>query len=236
MILLLPDLKFFSGALGKAIVSAIETKPRYGFPTEANDTAHTEFERSAARQVTLAKNTLKTKIKVSIKKKTPVAQLANELIASFGKGLEHTLAFHQHIALIRMHIEKGHSGHSFWEKIDADLDELYAAPAGGLCRLAYILDKEKYPSRSSAESYPFGNDASQKLDAGSKAIGPELRSARVGDRDDSDDDEEEEEEQQTEPAGTEGDWDDEEQQPPGNEEHNNSNTEATPRTPGSLES
>nr|GAT45521.1 predicted protein [Mycena chlorophos] len=268
MILLLPDLKFFSGALSKAIVSAIETKARYGFPTEANDTAHTEFERSAARQVTLAKNALKTKIKVSIEKKTPITQLANELLASSGKGLEHTLALHQHLSLLvrlpapphffpdslqRMHVAKGHPGHSFWELVDVELDELYAAPPEDYVEsmhLAYTLDKEKYPARTSADSYPFGKDASQSgkrwiqaLNTAAKKVGrvepgewTRATKRKRGDRGDSDDEDEEEQEEPAEPAGTEGDWDDEERQPPVDEEHDNTNTEATPRTPGSPES
>ena len=82
----------------------------------------------------------------SINTKQPIHELAEQIINSYGAGLNHTLALYHRIAFLvrlpilavgffwtenplqRHHVGEKHGPHVHWEKVDTELDELYALP------------------------------------------------------------------------------------------------------------
>nr|GAT46000.1 predicted protein [Mycena chlorophos] len=208
MLVLLPDLRYFNGALGKAIAGAILLKNRHSFPGKQND-AHEVFVAACDCHGSLAKNAIKTKVNAGIKKKIPIAQLVDELIHAFGPELNHTLELHHRVALIRMHVEQGHTPHSFWSKVDDELEELYNATPEEYVeslQFAYTEDKKKYPAKPSAkaDTYPLGdgvgtnskqwlqnlNAVAKKIKRGDTSTQSRAQKRKVGERDNTNDEEE----------------------------------------------
>ncbi|KAJ7215894.1 hypothetical protein GGX14DRAFT_562354 [Mycena pura] len=172
LVVLLPDLAYFNGALGQLVVQAITSRVAHGFPTDANETAFETFVSVASRQVTLALSRLKTTIASSIPdKKHPerpalhIHELADDILTSFipklKMKLSHSLDFYHHITFLRHHVQRDHPSRVFWDNVDTDRDEMNnATPEEYIAAMqhCYGLDQNHYPARANAPMYPLRPD------------------------------------------------------------------------------
>ncbi|KAF7293431.1 hypothetical protein MIND_01120400 [Mycena indigotica] len=200
VMLLLPELRFFDSASELALTAALLKSTRYGFPTEENDAAHDSLVVVCARQMSLAKNTLKTKVKESVAAQMHITQLVQDLVNDFAPDLSPTLALHHRIALMRMEIEKSHPNRKFWAMVDDELEALYGATPEeyvGALQLCYELDQERYPPTAGANPCIFATEIPSKawiryLRAEAKTVKrgqPRGQKRKSRDRDNSDSDE-----------------------------------------------
>ncbi|KAJ7208194.1 hypothetical protein GGX14DRAFT_395857 [Mycena pura] len=165
LVVLLPDLAYFTGALGQLVVQAITSKIGHGFPTDTNEAAFETFVCAASRQVTLALSRLKTTIACSIAdKKYPerpaihLHELAEDILTTFAPKLKtklsHSLDFYHHIAFLRHHVQKDHPSRAFWDNVDTDREEMNTASPEEYIR----LDQERFPPRVNAPAYSLRPD------------------------------------------------------------------------------
>ncbi|KAJ7048694.1 hypothetical protein C8F01DRAFT_1276162 [Mycena amicta] len=167
MLIMLPDLKYYNGALARVVVNAILAQRGHGFPTSDNEVAFEAFNKVTARQVTLALSRLKAMVTKSMENKSDspppqhIHNLADDLLTSFATDLGHTLSVYHRIALLRRHVRQNHPAHSFWDKVDDELQGIHeadAVDAVAALQLGYEIDDETYPAPTDAKRYSLSQD------------------------------------------------------------------------------
>ncbi|KAF7314262.1 hypothetical protein MKEN_00898800 [Mycena kentingensis (nom. inval.)] len=173
LLVLLPELHYFNGALEHAVVKTLLSQPGHGLPADTNEAAHDLLLATVARQVSLTLSQLKKMILESIvDPKHPerpaihIHELAEDILRTFPSKLKfklsHSLAFYHHIAFIRSHVRKMYPQRQHWEKVDEDKEDILTngTPEEQVeaLQMIYLLDIETFPAAENARTYALSTD------------------------------------------------------------------------------
>ncbi|KAJ7197513.1 hypothetical protein B0H12DRAFT_1238086 [Mycena haematopus] len=128
-LLLLPNIRYYSGTVENAIISAARANKVKGLPLK-NTNETPEVVKWLAREFSIIRSEIKSTIKSSMKAGSElenVADLASALLERT-PGLNPTLGLFHRLAYIRRHLRcHKHSALEFWPKVDSGLNELHDA-------------------------------------------------------------------------------------------------------------
>ncbi|KAJ7798008.1 hypothetical protein B0H14DRAFT_3886724 [Mycena olivaceomarginata] len=127
--LLLPNIRYYTGTVENAVISAARSNKVKGLPA-ANSNECPELVKWLGREFSIFRSDLKTMVKTSMGSGSElrnIADLAEELL-QHSPDVNHTLGLYYRLAFMRRHLRlHNHSIHDFWPKVDEDLEELHEA-------------------------------------------------------------------------------------------------------------